>query len=132
MWDKVVNSLLCLEGEAHHRLRGLVSKAFAPRATARLHDTMVDVMNELVDQVADPGTCDVVTDIARPYPVPIICALLGAPREDWQRFPPWADDIFKAFSFSFQLRAAEPVVMRAWGELDDYVDDMVARGGGTA
>ena len=114
----MVNSLLCLEGEAHHRLRGLVSKAFAPRATARLHDTMVDVMNELVDQVADAGTCDVVTDIARPYPVPIICALLGAPREDWQRFSLWADDIFKAFGFGVELAAEEVGVMRAWGFIE--------------
>jgi cytochrome P450 len=126
LWDKVVNSLLCLEGDAHHRLRSLTSKAFTPRATLRLHDTMVDVMNELVDQVVDAGRCDVVTDIARPYPVPIICALLGAPREDWQQFSQWADDIFKAFSFSVELTAEEAGVMRAWGELDDYVDDMVA------
>jgi len=126
LWDKVVNSLLGLEGDAHHRLRSLTSKAFTPRATLRLHDTMVDVMNGLVDQVVDAGRCDVVTDIARRYPVPIICALLGAPREDWQRFSQWADDIFKAFSFSIELTAEEASVMRAWGELDDYVDEMVA------
>ena len=127
LWDKVVNSLLCLEGDAHHRLRSLCSKAFTPRTVARLHDTMADVMNELVDQVADAGHCDVVTDIARPYPVPIICALLGAPREDWQQFSLWADDVFKAFTFTVDVREVEPVVMRAWRELDDYVDDMVAR-----
>jgi cytochrome P450 len=72
------------------------------------------------------GHCDVVTDIARPYPVPIICALLGAPREDWQQFSLWADDIFKAFSLTFTVDDV-PDVMRAWGELDDYVDEMVAR-----
>ncbi|OBH63995.1 cytochrome [Mycobacterium colombiense] len=127
LWDKVANSLLCLEGDAHHRLRSLCSKAFTPRTVARLHDTMAGVMNELVDQVADAGSCDVVTDIARPYPVPIICALLGAPREDWQQFSLWADDVFKAFSFTVDLRAVEPVVMRAWRELDDYVDEMVER-----
>jgi cytochrome P450 len=127
LWDKVVNSLLCLEGDAHHRLRSLTSKAFTPRATLRLHDTMVDVINDLVDQVADAGRCDVVTDIARPYPVPIICALLGAPREDWQQFSLWADDVFKAFSFTVDVRDIETDVMRAWTELDDYVDDMVAR-----
>jgi cytochrome P450 len=127
LWYKVVNSLLCLEGDAHHRLRSLTSKAFTPRATLRLHDTMADLMNELVDRVADAGRCDVVTDIARPYPVPIICALLGAPREDWQQFSLWADEIFKAFSFNVDLRELEPGVMRAWGALDDYVDDMVAR-----
>jgi cytochrome P450 len=127
LWDKVVNSLLCLEGDAHHRLRSLTSKAFTPRATLRLHDTMVDVMNGLVDRIAAAGRCDVVTDLARPYPVPIICALLGAPREDWQQFSLWADDVFKAFTFTVDVREVEPVVMRAWRELDDYVDDMVAR-----
>jgi cytochrome P450 len=127
LWDKVVNSLLCLEGDAHHRLRSLTSKAFTPRATLRLHDTMVDLMNELVDRVADAGRCDVVADIARPYPVPIICALLGAPREDWQQFSLWADEVFKAFSFTVDVADIEPEVMRAWDQLDDYVDDMVDR-----
>jgi cytochrome P450 len=114
LWDKVTASLLCLEGAPHQRLRSLVSKAFTPRATARLHDTIDDVVNELIDRVVDAGRCDVVTDIARPYPIPIICALLGAPRDDWQRFSVWADDVFKAFSFTYDP-ADEPDVMRAWG-----------------
>ncbi|QLL08262.1 cytochrome P450 [Mycobacterium vicinigordonae] len=125
LWDKVMGSLLCLEGDAHHRLRSLTSKAFTPRATLRLHDTMVAMMNELVDQVVDAGSCEVVTDLARPYPVPIICALLGAPRKDWQQFSEWADEIFKAFSFISGVREIEPTLMRAWAELDDYVDEMV-------
>jgi cytochrome P450 len=126
LWDKLVNSLLCLEGEAHRRLRGLVSKAFTPRASARLHDTIVDVMNELVDRVAAERRCDIVADIARPYPVPIICALLGAPREDWQQFSLWADDIFTAFNLN-PGGIDEYLIMRAWSELDSYVDEMVAR-----
>jgi cytochrome P450 len=126
LWDKVIGSLLCLEGDSHHRLRSLCAKAFTPRTVARLHDTMADVMAELVDQIADAGFCDVVADLARPYPVPIICALLGAPREDWQQFSSWADDIFAAFNFSVDIRDLEPDVMRAWQQLDDYVDDMVA------
>jgi cytochrome P450 len=127
LFDKVVGSLLCLEGAEHQRLRKLLSKAFTPCATARLHDTINEVVNELIDGVAGDGRCDVVVDIARPYPIPVICALLGAPREDWQRFSVWAEDIFKAFSFSPNLADEEAGVMRAWGELDDYVDDMIAR-----
>ena len=126
LWDKIVNSLLGLEGEPHRRLRSLVSKAFTPRASARLHDTIVDVINDLIDHVAAEGRCDIVTDIARPYPVPIICALLGAPREDWEQFSLWADDIFTAFTFNPD-GVDQALVMRAWGELDDYVDEMVAR-----
>jgi cytochrome P450 len=126
LYDKIVNSLLGMEGPQHQRVRGVVSKAFTPRAVERLHATIVDVIDEIVESVRRQGHCDVVTDIARPYPVPIICALLGAPREDWERFALWADVIFDAFGFNFDP-AIEPAVMRAWGELDEYVDDMVAR-----
>jgi len=126
LWDKVMSSILCMEGGSHQRLRSLVSKAFTPRASARLHDTIVEVINEQVDRVAAKGRCDIVTDIAKLYPVPIICALLGAPREDWQQFSRWADDIMKAFTFEVEGHF-EAVAMRAWGELDEYVDDMVAR-----
>ncbi len=126
LWDRVVGSIMCAEGAEHHRLRSLVSKAFTPRATARLHDTIGIVVNELADRVADAGACDVVADIARPYPIPIICALLGAPRADWRLFSAWADEIFKMVSFAVNLVDEVPAVMRAWAELDAYVDDMVA------
>ena len=126
LWDKVVNSILGMEGARHQRVRGVVSKAFTPRAVERLHATIVNVIDEIVEPISRQDHCDVVSEIARPYPVPIICALLGAPREDWQQFSLWTDDIFKAFSFPFTVDDV-PGVMRAWGELDDYVDGMVAR-----
>jgi cytochrome P450 len=126
LWDRVVSSIMNAEGAEHHRLRSLVSKAFTPRATARLHDTIAEVVNELADHVAGAGECDVVADIARPYPIPIICALLGAPREDWQQFSLWADDVFKMVSFDVDLVDEVPAIMKAWGELDGYVDEMVA------
>jgi hypothetical protein len=31
---------------------------------------------------------------------PIICALLGAPRRDWQLFSDWTDDIKKLFDWN--------------------------------
>lgn len=126
LFDKLTTSLLGLEGAPHVRLRKLVSKAFTPRATSRLTDTIHEVVNGLIDRVMDAGRCDVVTDIARPYPTPIICALLGAPREDWQLFADWTEEIFKAFNFQPDANFDESAIMRAWGELDAYVDDMVA------
>lgn len=126
LYDKLVSSLLGLDGPPHTRLRKLVSKAFTPRATSRLRDTIHEVVNGLIDRVVDSGRCDVVTDIARPYPTPIICALIGAPREDWRLFSEWTDEIFKAFNFQADATFDESAIMRAWGELDAYVDDMVA------
>jgi cytochrome P450 len=55
-----------------------------------------------------------------------MCALIGAPREDWQHFAQWTDEIFKAFNFQPDATFDEAEIMRSWSELDAYVDDMVA------
>jgi cytochrome P450 len=125
LWDKVVSSMMCKEGAEHHRLRGLVSRAFTPRATNRLHDTIDTVINNLFDRVADAGRCDIVADISRSYPIPIICALLGAPQADWANFAEWAEDIFKLANFECNLVDEADAVMKAWAQLDDYVDAMI-------
>ena len=125
LWDKVTSGLLSRDGADHNRLRRLVSQAFTPRSTARLETTIVGVITELVDPLTSTGRCDVVSDIARRYPIPIICGLLGAPRQDWQLFSDWADDIFKIFTWNVANDAA--VIMAAFDELDAYIDDMVAQ-----
>jgi cytochrome P450 len=124
VWDRVTATLISLDGDEHRRLRRLVSKAFTPRATARLRSTIIDVITELVDRQTVRRHCDVVTDIARQYPIPIICALLGAPAEDWELFSSWTDDIFKAFSWN--VAQETDTILAAWEAVDRYVDDMVA------
>ncbi len=124
LWHRASTSLLAINGADHTRLRRLVSKAFTPRSVTRLDDIIADVINGLIDPLTAQGRCEVVADIARPYPVPIISALLGAPREDWRLFSDWADDFFKLFSWN--VAEYETDILTAWGHLDDYIDDMVA------
>jgi cytochrome P450 len=125
LWDRVITSLLSVNGEDHARLRRLLSKAFTPRAVARLDTTITDIITQLTDPLMADGRSEIVADIARPYPVPVICELLGAPSADWQLFSEWADEFFKTFTFN--AAAYEPEILKAWGELDDYIDDMVAQ-----
>ncbi|KRD17159.1 cytochrome [Mycobacterium sp. Root265] len=124
LWDRAISNLLSLHGAPHTRLRKLVARAFTPKSAARLRPICVEVINDLIART-DAGRCDMVADIARQYPIPIICALLGAPREDWGLFSAWTDDIFKMFSWNLGDQA--PVVERAWDALDGYVDAMVHR-----
>jgi cytochrome P450 len=124
VWDKVTSSLLAVNGNAHTRLRRLVSKAFTPRAVAPLDTTIVGVLNQLIDGISASGRCDVVADIARPYPVPVICALFGAPQEDWKMFSEWADDIFKVFTWN--VAEYQDDILAAWDGLEAYIDSMVA------
>ena len=123
VWDRAVNGILSLDGAEHQRLRRMIAGAFTPRCTERLRAKMVEVIDELVDAVAPAGACDAVSAIARPYPRPIICELLGAPREDWQRFSAWTDDIFKVFNFT--VAEDTPAIVSAFEERDVYIDEMV-------
>ncbi|OBG22830.1 cytochrome [Mycolicibacterium celeriflavum] len=123
LWDIALNGLLSLDGEAHRRQRRLVSKAFTPKAATRLRTTCTDIIAGLVDAVAGRGQCDVVADIARRYPIPVICAMLGAPSADWHLFSDWADDVFKVFDWN--VVDDEPDIVRAWRALETYLDWLV-------
>ena len=63
LWDRVTASLLSVNGADHARLRRLVSKAFTPRAVARLDTTIVDIINQLIDPLMAVGRSEIVNDI---------------------------------------------------------------------
>jgi cytochrome P450 len=117
-------SILSMEGDGHARLRRLVAPAFTPASANRLRPTMRAVVTDLIDQVAGDGECEFVSDICEPYPIPIICELLGAPPEDWKLFSGWATDIFRIFNGA--LVEDLPFIERAADELTAYVSDMIA------
>lgn len=125
LWDRAVGNILSLDGEPHTRLRRLVSKAFSPRSTVRLQMLIRQTIAGLADAVLSHGSGDIVTDIARPYPTPIICALLGAPSRDWGLIANWADDIMKVLAWN--VANDEPAITAAWDELDSYLEQMVVQ-----
>ena len=118
-------SILSAEGDEHTRLRRLVGKAFSPRAADRLRPFMAEVVDGLVDEVAPRGRADIAVDICEPYPIPIICELLGAPKEDWKLFSRWATDVLRIFNGN--LNEDLPVIMAAQDELDEYTRELIAR-----
>jgi len=73
-------SILSMEGEEHARLRRLVAPAFTPASANRLRPTMRAVITDLIDGIAGDGECEFVEDVCEPYPIPIVCELLGAHR----------------------------------------------------
>src|SRR3954447_9509599 len=117
-------SILSSEGDVHTRLRRLVAPAFSPRAADRLRPFMREVIDGLIDPIATSGRADIVADICDPYPIPIICELLGAPKEDWKFFSHVAEDILRIFDAN--LQELLPVVMAAQDELDVYVRALIA------
>lgn len=116
-------SILTAEGDEHTRLRRLVAPAFSPRSADRLRPFMRQVVESLVDPVAPAGSCELVADVCEPYPIPIICELLGAPKEDWRLFSRWATDMLRILSVD--LVADLPLIDRAREEMDAYVTELI-------
>ncbi|OBJ39615.1 cytochrome [Mycolicibacterium mucogenicum] len=123
IWDRATKLLVSMDGAEHNRLRRLVARAFTPRAAERMRGACVEVITELIDRRLAAGQCDVVSDVATPYPVPIICALLGAPASDWQMFTGWAADITQVFGLG--VAEHEDSILRSWAELSAYVEQLI-------
>jgi len=117
-------NILSAEGDTHTRLRRLVAPAFSPRSADRLRPFMREVINSLVDAVAASGRADIASDICEPYPIPIICELLGAPKSDWQLFSRWANDILEIFSLDMADKL--DLIMKTQDELDTYTRALIA------
>ena len=125
VWDRIGMLLTGVDSAEHQRLRRLVARTFTPRAADRMRAACVSVINELVDPIVAVGHCDFVADVADHYPIPIICELLGAPREDWRLFSDWAADIGKAFGGT--VAENEAVILASWNALDGYLEEMIDR-----
>ncbi len=74
-----VRTLLFLDPPDHTRLRRLVSKAFTPRRIEQLRAHVQDITDELLRDVRPGAPFDVISTLAYPLPVIVICELMGVP-----------------------------------------------------
>lgn len=118
-------SVLTAEGDTHARLRRLVAPAFSPKSSDRLRPFMRSVMTSLLDEVTECGACDLVADVCEPYPIPIMCELLGAPKSDWKLFSRLSADLLAIFNND--LVNDGPRIIAAREELDEYVNALIGR-----
>lgn len=86
-------SLITSDPPEHTKLRGLVTRAFTPRAVARLEPRIAQLTHELLDRLTPTGYIDLIQDVAFPLPVIVIAEMLGIPSEDRAQFKRWSDAI---------------------------------------
>jgi len=88
---------LKLDPPEHDRLRRMTNRPFGPPHSPHRVDGMRkelrDIVSGLIDGIGDTGRIDLVEQFSYPFPVTVICRLLGIPREDEARFHSWADTL---------------------------------------
>ncbi len=76
-FNEFFGSMLSLDDPRHARLRKIVSSAFTPGVLRKLEDDVERAAAGHVDRLVDEGGGDFVTLVAAPFPLEIICEMMG-------------------------------------------------------
>ncbi|MET7991376.1 cytochrome P450 [Amycolatopsis sp. NPDC005232] len=85
--------MLNMDPPEHGRLRGLLTKAFTPRAIGRLTERIEGWAHDLVAAVADRGECDFAKDVAADLPLLTLAEVFGVPEQDRRLMFDWSNRV---------------------------------------
>lgn len=89
-------SMIVMDDPRHQRLRSIVSRAFTPKVVARIEASVRDRAHQLVTSMManhPDRRADLVSEIAGPLPLQIICDMMGIPEDDHQKIFHWTNVI---------------------------------------
>ena len=85
------------DGIDHKPYRKLFEKAFRAGKIKLLDPFIEETAYRLFDEFVDDGHCDWVKQFAIPFPLIVICAQMGIPKEDIWRIKAWTDAWIQRF-----------------------------------
>ncbi len=103
-------AILNIDPPDHTRLRRLVSKAFTPRAVERIRVRTGELVDELLDDLAQAdGPVDLVSGLAFPLPFTVISEMLGMPEGDRDQLRTWSHTITQALDPLLAIEHADAI-----------------------
>ncbi|MEO0315746.1 MAG: hypothetical protein RI928_2202 [Pseudomonadota bacterium] len=125
LYEHHTTSLVFSDPPLHTRVRKLISGALTPRAIASMEDSLIRLVDDLLDTVEDKAHPDLIDDFASAIPIEVIGNLLDVPLQDRGPLRDWSLAI---------LGALEPVVSaeafdrgnRAVAEFIHYLEGLIA------
>ena len=94
-WEHV-QTLQRTDPPVHRRYRKLVDRVFTKKRVDELLPHLDEVVNELIDNFIESGTCDFNDEFAMRMPGIIIAEQLGLSRDNVATFKKWADSMLGA------------------------------------
>ncbi len=77
------SGMISTDDPKHARLRRIVSNAFNPRNVRAVEDSIERKADEIIERAMANGTGDFITDVAAPFPLEIICDMMGVPPSEY-------------------------------------------------
>jgi cytochrome P450 len=77
----------------HTRFRKMLQPFFSPHTLAEMLPALQKQAIDIIDDVVTKGNCEVVADIAIPYPSQVFLTLFGLPLKDRDRLIAWKDSV---------------------------------------
>jgi cytochrome P450 len=108
----------------HTRIRRAISRAFTPRAVARLGDAFAAQVDAVLDDVEPRRHADLVADLAHPPSARLTAAFIGVPPADEHQVKQWVYSWFQLF-LSPQPPARQRELAQDFLKYLDYVDRLV-------
>jgi cytochrome P450 len=77
-------SFIGMDDPRHARQRGIVARSFTPRQLQGVLDSVEIICTEVIDGMCEKGEVDFVEAISQPFPLLVICDMMGIPRSEFQ------------------------------------------------
>jgi methyl-branched lipid omega-hydroxylase len=83
-FNEFFGSMINMDDPRHARMRRIVSRGFTPRQLELMRTDVEGVAAQIVDEIAERGEADFVTEVAARLPLRIILDMMGIPRSQEQ------------------------------------------------
>ncbi|MDG2112817.1 MAG: cytochrome P450 [Actinomycetota bacterium] len=127
-FNEFFSSMIGMDDPRHARLRRIVSKGFTPKMLAQLEGSVQGVATQVVDQIAERGECDFVTDVAAALPLKIVCDLMGIPESEYDMVFERTNVILGISDPEFQTEGVDflTALLTAGGDLATLMGEVAA------
>jgi cytochrome P450 len=76
-------SFIAMDDPRHARQRGIVARSFTPRRLQGVLDSVESICTEVIDGFCEQGEVDLVEAFSQPFPLLVICDMMGIPRSEF-------------------------------------------------
>jgi len=121
--DSYPDHMLVVDPPDHTRLRRLVSKEFTPNRIAALEPFIRQKVNELLDAQPVDKPIDLMSALAAPLPVMLICKLLGVPQRYADVFRPMTSTLVELPVDAQTAARIDKARTEIWEYLQHFVAD---------